>query len=210
MNENKQMQLFGQILQTLRKNRKLSQEKLAEICELDRTYISMLERGTKNPTLPTLMKLSFALNIRLDHMLAKLFVEPSPPTKDKEIFLPIMGTSVSCGSPVGHDYIVEKEISLEKLVLKNPQETFFIKSSGNSMAPTIMDGDFLVVDKSIKPKHGQIVLAQIGNDFTIKRFIKNKNKITLQPENLDFSIIEIDKEECLICGVVTNIIRTMV
>lgn len=56
--------IFGKVLRELRENRKLSQEKLAEFCDLDRTYISLLERGLRQPTLTTLFRLSDALNIK--------------------------------------------------------------------------------------------------------------------------------------------------
>jgi transcriptional regulator with XRE-family HTH domain len=56
--------IFGTVLRELRENKKLSQEKLAEFCNLDRTYISLLERGLRQPTLTTLFKLSDALNIK--------------------------------------------------------------------------------------------------------------------------------------------------
>jgi transcriptional regulator with XRE-family HTH domain len=52
--------IFGTVLRELRENKKLSQEKLAEFCDLDRTYISLLERGLRQPTLTTLFKLSDA------------------------------------------------------------------------------------------------------------------------------------------------------
>jgi len=56
--------IFGTVLRELRENKKLSQEKLAEYCDLDRTYISLLERGLRQPTITTLFKLSDALNIK--------------------------------------------------------------------------------------------------------------------------------------------------
>jgi transcriptional regulator with XRE-family HTH domain len=56
--------IFGTVLRELRENKKLSQEKLAEFCDLDRTYISLLERGLRQPTITTLFKLSDALNIK--------------------------------------------------------------------------------------------------------------------------------------------------
>lgn len=56
--------LFGKVLRELREKNSLSQEKLAEFCDLDRTYISLLERGLRQPTLTTLFKLSSALKIK--------------------------------------------------------------------------------------------------------------------------------------------------
>lgn len=57
------VQLFGSILREIRTKNKISQEKLAEYCDLDRTYISLLERGLRQPTLTTIFRLAEALEI---------------------------------------------------------------------------------------------------------------------------------------------------
>jgi len=57
------VEVFGKVLRELREENQLSQEKLAEYCELDRTYISLLERGLRQPTITTIFKLAKALNI---------------------------------------------------------------------------------------------------------------------------------------------------
>lgn len=58
------IKVFGQILRELRESKKLSQEKLAELADLDRTYISLLERGQRQPTIRTLFQIAKALNIK--------------------------------------------------------------------------------------------------------------------------------------------------
>jgi transcriptional regulator with XRE-family HTH domain len=55
--------IFSKVLKQLRTERKISQERLAELCNLDRTYISLLERGLRQPTLSTIFKISQALEI---------------------------------------------------------------------------------------------------------------------------------------------------
>ncbi len=57
------VEIFGKVLRELREANKISQEKLAEYCDLDRTYISLLERGLRQPTLTTIFKLAAALEI---------------------------------------------------------------------------------------------------------------------------------------------------
>jgi transcriptional regulator with XRE-family HTH domain len=64
--------IFGDILKELRTARKISQEKLAEYCELDRTYISLLERGLRQPTLITLFKIAKALDITPSELIKKV------------------------------------------------------------------------------------------------------------------------------------------
>ncbi|WP_301003465.1 helix-turn-helix transcriptional regulator [Pseudoalteromonas sp.] len=58
------IEAFGQVLKQLRKEKGLSQEKLAELCGLDRTYVSMLERGKRQPTLTTIFKIGNVLHIK--------------------------------------------------------------------------------------------------------------------------------------------------
>jgi transcriptional regulator with XRE-family HTH domain len=57
------IEIFGKVLRELRENNSISQEKLAEYCDLDRTYISLLERGQRQPTITTIFKLAKALKI---------------------------------------------------------------------------------------------------------------------------------------------------
>jgi transcriptional regulator with XRE-family HTH domain len=69
MNEKQLLKNFGLNLKNLRKTKNLSQEELAHMCELDRTYISGIERGTRNLSLINIYKLSIALNISASQLL---------------------------------------------------------------------------------------------------------------------------------------------
>lgn len=68
------VEVFGKVLRELRESNQLSQEKLAEYCELDRTYISMLERGLRQPTITTIFKLAKALKITPSQLIEKVEV----------------------------------------------------------------------------------------------------------------------------------------
>jgi transcriptional regulator with XRE-family HTH domain len=57
------VEVFAKVLRRQREKKKLSQEKLAELCDLDRTYISLLERGLRQPTLTTIFRISKSLDI---------------------------------------------------------------------------------------------------------------------------------------------------
>ena len=63
------VEIFGKVLRELREDNKVSQEKLAEYCDLDRTYISLLERGLRQPTITTIFKLAKALKISPSKMI---------------------------------------------------------------------------------------------------------------------------------------------
>ncbi len=69
------VEVFGKVLRELRETNKLSQEKLAEYCELDRTYISLLERGLRQPTITTIFKLAKALNVSPSRLIEKVEIQ---------------------------------------------------------------------------------------------------------------------------------------
>lgn len=69
------VKIFGKVLRELREDKKISQEKLAEFCDLDRTYISLLERGLRQPTITTIFKLAHALKTTPSKMIEKVEVQ---------------------------------------------------------------------------------------------------------------------------------------
>ena len=199
---------FGSTLKLFRQTANMSQEELSEKSELDRTYISMLERDLKSPTLQTILNICEALGVGVDIFMQQMVSKPSKEVVKKEIKLPLMGSTVACGKPVGDNHFIEKEISLEKLLIKHPNETFFVQACGESMSPVIHHNDYLIIDKILQPKHGQIILAQVENEFTVKRFMKENKQIYLKAENPLFESIKIDDNQAFIyCGTVVSIIR---
>lgn len=206
---------FGKVLKEARLMAGLSQEELALESGLDRTYISMLERSVKIPTISTLVKLSGPLEQSPAQLLSRAQqLELAPTSKKsnkKNLSHPILfGTSVSCGTPVGQDFLIEKELSLDELMIKRPKDTFFIKASGDSMNPLIADGDILVINKEMSPKNGSVILAQVNEEFTVKRYFKNTKGIQLLPENPSFKELLITEDiKFIFCGVVTGITRLL-
>ncbi|GIW62545.1 MAG: LexA repressor [Patescibacteria group bacterium] len=98
-------------------------------------------------------------------------------------------------------------LSLDEFLIKNPQATFMLKISGDSMQEAgILPGDYVLVDRTITPTSGMIVIAQVDNKWTIKYFIKDRNKICLKPANKKYPVIY-PKEELIIAGVVTGVVR---
>jgi len=106
------------------------------------------------------------------------------------------------------DYI-DKSIDLNEVLIKNKPATFLVKALGDSMIGAgIFSGDILIVDKSITPANKNIVVAILNGEFTVKRFIKDKNKILLRPENSKYKDFEINLEDDFkIWGVVTFVIH---
>lgn len=124
--------------------------------------------------------------------------------------LPFFFESVQAGFPSPSEDHIEKTLDLNEFLVRHPQATFFVRVSGNSMAGAgISDKDILVVDRSIEPTHGKIVIAVLEGDLTVKRLHRKDGVILLLPESPKFKAIKIKKESDLqIWGVVTNIIKS--
>ena len=108
------------------------------------------------------------------------------------------------------DYMQER-IDLNKEFIPHPLSTFIIESSGYSMINAFIPPRArLIVDRSITPKNGDIVLAVLNGEFTVKFLKKNQYKCWLVPANSKYKEIEITSEmDMQIWGVVTNIITTV-
>jgi|GEM_PF-298559 len=206
---------FARALKEFRLRVGLSQEELALESDLDRTYISMLERGKKIPTILTLQKISRPLETTPAELLFRAQqIERSPtkklPEEKKGKKIIFYGTSASCGKPLPGDFIPDEELSLDDLMIKKPLETFFIRANGDSMSPLIYDQDILIINKSVKPKNGSIILAQIDGDLTVKRFFKTSKGIKLCAENIHYKEIDInDADRLTVCGVITGTVRNL-
>ncbi|ORM64549.1 DNA polymerase V [Pantoea rodasii] len=124
--------------------------------------------------------------------------------------LPLFNDRVPCGFPSPAQDYVEQRIDLNSLLISHPSSTYFIKVSGESMIDAgISDGDMLVVDSSVKAEHGDIIVASLGGEFTVKQLI-TKPFLQLKPMNSAHSVIEItDPDLFEIFGVVKHSIKTM-
>ena len=123
--------------------------------------------------------------------------------------------SYDCKVPAGFpspamDYMQER-IDLNKEFIPRPLSTFIIESTGFSMINAFIPPRArLIVDRSISPKNGDIVLAVINGEFTVKFLKKNNHKCWLIPANSKFKEIEITSEmDMQVWGVVTNIITNV-
>lgn len=123
--------------------------------------------------------------------------------------LPLYGCSVRAGFPSPADDYIEAHLDLNTHLIKHPSSTFFVTASGDSMSGAgIASGDMLVVDRSLEPTHGKIVIAAINGELTVKRLSRSEGKVHLLPANNHYKPIEItEEEELVIWGVVTHVIH---
>ena len=123
-------------------------------------------------------------------------------------------SKVEAGFPSPADNYIEQELDIREYLIKNPEATFLVKATGESMNNAgILDGDILIVDRSIEPKHNSIVITSIDGELTVKRLIiKFENeKSYLQSENSKYPNIELGLESNIkIWGVVTYAIHHII
>ena len=113
----------------------------------------------------------------------------------RSVLLPFFASRVSAGFPSPAEDYVEFRVDIVEFITTNPTSTFFVQVHGDSMQEAhIVDGSILAVDKSIKPQSGNIIVAVVYNEFTVKRFIKKGNKSYLVPENKKYQPLEITED----------------
>jgi repressor LexA len=125
-----------------------------------------------------------------------------------QLLLPLVGR-VAAGSPILATEHVEREVGVDtSLFVQRPD--YLLKVRGLSMRDAgILDGDLLAVKKTSEARNGQIVVARLGDEVTVKRLQRQGERIKLLPENPDFEIIVVDpSQDFYLEGVAVGLIRT--
>ena len=100
--------------------------------------------------------------------------------------------SVVAGFPSPAEQYQEPPLDLNELLVKRPAATFFVRVQGDSMVGEgIHDGDLLVVDRSLRPASGDIIIACVDGDFTVKTYRRDKDGVRLEPANPEFPVIRL-------------------
>jgi len=129
----------------------------------------------------------------------------------KKPAIPLYVSAVAAGFPLPGDDAVEQTLSIDQYLVQNPVATFFVRASGHSMEGVhITTGDILVVDRSVSPKSGAIVVAAVFGELVVKRLMKKGSKTLLVSEHTDYEPIVVeDGSDCVIWGVVTGVVRKL-
>lgn len=123
--------------------------------------------------------------------------------------LPVVGR-VAAGHPILALEHIEEHLAVEPELFK-PRADYFLRVSGMSMRDAgILDGDLLAVHATPAARNGQIVVARLDDEVTVKRFRQRGNRVRLLPENADFAPIDIDlrQQELVIEGLGVGVLRT--
>ncbi|MBS0271663.1 MAG: translesion error-prone DNA polymerase V autoproteolytic subunit [Proteobacteria bacterium] len=125
--------------------------------------------------------------------------------------VPLFVSRVQAGFPSPADEYCEGSIDLNDYLLPHKATTFFVRVTGDSMTDVgIFPDDMLVVDRSLTPSYGKIVIALLNGEMTVKRIEKVKNRLLLCAENDLYPDIQVNEEDNFaIWGVVTNVIHSL-
>ena len=126
--------------------------------------------------------------------------------------VPFYEASVSAGFPSPAEDFMDVELNLQDYLIQHPSATFCVRVTGDSMIKAgISSGDVMIVDRSLEPKDGSIVLAVLNGEFTVKRIKKNKDQLLLIPENVKFAPIVVSEEmNFKVWGVVTHVVHQLI
>ena len=125
--------------------------------------------------------------------------------------LPLAGERVAAGFPSPADDYVEVGIDLNEQLIRHPASTFFLRVSGESMTGAgIHDGDLLVVDRSLDPRPGRVVVAVLDGAFTLKRLTRHRGRLRLEAANPAYPALELHHcGEVQIWGVAIHVIHPL-
>ena len=148
-------------------------------------------------------------------LLADVYPEPSitplsVSCNAAHLTLPVFASGVRAGFPSPADDHAEPGLDLNQLI-ENRASTFCAWAEGDSMQDLgILDGDLMVIDRSLTPRHDDVVVADMNGSFTVKRLVQKSNASFLMPANPDYPAIPIKPDdEVRIWGVVVRVIHDL-
>lgn len=146
------------------------------------------------------------------HHLEKTTVDYIGGVAESATQIPLYSSRPQAGFPSPGDDQIEKVLDINDLVVKNPSSTFFVRVSGDSMEGAgIFSDDVLVVDRSLHPRDGSIVVAAVYGEMVVKRLRAKGNTHLLVSENEQYApIIVSEHDDCVVWGVVVGSVRQFV
>ncbi len=134
----------------------------------------------------------------MNSILASALVDPP------RCALPLYVLPVRAGFPSPAADYLDQPIDLNELVVRDAAATFFLRVQGDSMRDAgILDGSLVAVEGGRRPAHGDIVVASVAGEFTLKRFRQGRHGAELHPANPDYPVIRVPPgEELQVFGVV--------
>jgi DNA polymerase V len=198
---------------------KMSVSAYADLMGVKDVTVYSWESGRTSVPHPVLAKLASVHGISLPWLLTGKPPRTEAPVvlrgarrsdRSRSIRIPMLSLGVSAGVPTVSDDTIEREIDLAEMLLEHPDSTYFIRVVGDSMSDAgISDGDTLIVDCAVTPKPGQVVIAKVYGELTVKRYVLRDGAPVLRAENRRYKDIVITPDmDFAIVGVVRSCIKS--
>lgn len=195
----------GQRIQQKMADQKISQNKLAKAAQISQSGLSSIISGSVSPKEITLQAIARAL----DCSVSELMGEPAPGVIPMiHAAVPILG-NIACGQRVTPDTTPDGYADLPDGV----RADFALRCKGDSMEPTFMDGDLVLIRQQPEVEPGQIAAVNIGGETTLKRVYRQEGGIMLVADNPAYSPVFAPAsadEEIIIHGLVVGYTRVFV
>ena len=127
------------------------------------------------------------------------------------MFLTFYKEAVECGFPSPARDFTEGTIDLNEELIPRPNSTFIVRARGDSMIGSgIYPGDLLIVDRSLSPRNGSIIIAVLDGELSVKGLELNNDQVTLSSSNPNYSDVIVSEEmDFTIWGVCTNVVHSL-
>lgn len=182
---------FGSILKNLRTSRGITQGELAAMLDVSRSTVGMYETGGREPDFETMEAIADIFNVDMDYLMGRTQVErkhPITPPAQKippgfsplpeMVQVPLIGT-IACGTPITAEQNVKSYIGVPAAW----RADFALECHGDSMSPTICDGDVVCIRSQPEVEQGQIAAVRIGEEATLKHCYYQNGVVQLIADN---------------------------
>ena len=207
---------FATRLKSLRKEKNLTQQQLADLCFLEKSSVCRWEAGANFPNQNIQTRLADIFNVSVDYLLGRADIRNanlSPPA-ETIIDMPIVG-SVRAG--MDGNIVAEETGETRKIAASalhgRPDEYFLLRVRGDSMYPEVLDGDCVLVRKVDSVESGSMAVVLYDGDYaTVKwvKYVEGEDWVDLIPNNPQYAPVRIEGanlEQCRILGEVVDIMR---
>ena len=187
-------------LRILRMKKHLYQKDIAKLLNIAVSTYSYWENGTYEPDQKSLVKLADFYNVSIDYLLGRTENDDEKAIKQiggydllsqEKSIIPLVGQVVA-GKPIESPEYLEGYVYVS---YKNPDEYFALKVKGDSMINVgITERSILIVHKQNCAENGDIIIASIDGESTVKRYREDKGAVFLVPENPNYSPIFVSPE----------------
>lgn len=189
------MATFAERLKSLRREAGWSQQRLADELKLSKSSVNMYERGEREPGFETMETIADLFNVDMNYLYGRTDIKIADPVTPKHSAspapippgfqpmpamdtVPLVGT-IACGTPITAEQNIKSYIGVPAAW----RADFALECHGDSMAPTICDGDVVCIRKQPEVEQGQIAAVRIGEEATLKHFYYQNDVMTLLADN---------------------------